>query len=72
MNAQTILIRCIDVGCGTNTATVRDARTGQTVKIRDARLVTGPNGWLCVEAEIMTAVAKSALVKLSDGQTIWI
>lgn len=66
------LVPCLNVGIGTGTATVRDVRTKQTVRLTNVGRITLVNRVACVPLPVVRREKSQALVQVGAGVELWV
>ncbi len=72
MSPTEVLVPCLDIGAGTQTATIRDARTKKPVRLSGVKKLVLVDRRACVSLRVISEERGQALVRISDNAFAWV
>lgn len=72
MDDTEVLVPCLEVGCGTLTAVIRDARSGHRVRLEGVEMLKLVGRTVCVALPVVSRSGPLFEVAIGDGRSVWV
>ena len=67
-----MLVPCLEVGCGTLTPVIRDARSGRRVRLEGVEMLKLVGRTVCVALPVVTWAGPLCEVAVGGGRSAWV